>query len=372
MKKVIIIGAGISGLFLANLLEKSGNYDYKILEKKNNLNLYDGYGVQISVNGIKLLNKIGFKEISMHDINNPNYINFYDAKNCNKISHINISKFNDKENYYTTLKRSQLIDFLIKSIPKKKILFNTSIKGIEGNDTFKINLDNSNFLHADYLAVCDGVFSKSKSFILNDDVKAKYYNSVALRGTIKNYKNKDISVYLGPNFHFVIYPINQNYEANFISIIREKNFLKLAENSKEELTRIFINRISKNTSYDLKSNLLNVSLYPVYVSQKLSKPSNKNIFLAGDALFAFPPSFAQGTSQSIQASNEVFKNIDEGFNDYYKKRALITKSVKYRCQINHFAFHLSSPITVFVRNIALKFLTKNDNFLKNYLGRIYR
>ena len=46
--------------FLANLLEKNGNYDYKILEKKNNLNLYDGYGVQISVNGIKLLNKIDF------------------------------------------------------------------------------------------------------------------------------------------------------------------------------------------------------------------------------------------------------------------------------------------------------------------------
>ena len=66
------------------------------------------------------------------------------------------------------------------------------------------------FLDADYLVICDGVFSKSKSFILNDDVKAKYYNSVALRGTIKNYKNRDISVYLGPNFHFVIYPINQN------------------------------------------------------------------------------------------------------------------------------------------------------------------
>ena len=34
MKKILIIGAGISGLYLANLLEKNGNYDYKILEKK--------------------------------------------------------------------------------------------------------------------------------------------------------------------------------------------------------------------------------------------------------------------------------------------------------------------------------------------------
>ena len=31
MKKILIIGAGISGLYLANLLEKNGNYDNKIL-----------------------------------------------------------------------------------------------------------------------------------------------------------------------------------------------------------------------------------------------------------------------------------------------------------------------------------------------------
>ena len=31
MKKIIIVGAGISGLYFANLLEINGNYDYKIL-----------------------------------------------------------------------------------------------------------------------------------------------------------------------------------------------------------------------------------------------------------------------------------------------------------------------------------------------------
>ena len=41
MKKILIIGAGISGLYLANLLEKNGNYDYKILEKKKVFNLQE-------------------------------------------------------------------------------------------------------------------------------------------------------------------------------------------------------------------------------------------------------------------------------------------------------------------------------------------
>ena len=34
MKKIAIIGAGISGLFLANLLEKDKSNSYKIFEKK--------------------------------------------------------------------------------------------------------------------------------------------------------------------------------------------------------------------------------------------------------------------------------------------------------------------------------------------------
>ena len=56
MKKIAIIGAGISGLFFANLLKNNLNYDFTIFEKKTSLNLEDGYGIQLSANSIKLLN----------------------------------------------------------------------------------------------------------------------------------------------------------------------------------------------------------------------------------------------------------------------------------------------------------------------------
>ena len=65
MKKVAIIGAGVSGLYLANLLEKEKDFEYKIFEKRTKLNLEEGYGIQLSVNSIKLLNKIGFKNLSI-------------------------------------------------------------------------------------------------------------------------------------------------------------------------------------------------------------------------------------------------------------------------------------------------------------------
>ena len=65
MKKVAIIGAGISGLFIANLFKKNPNYQITIYEKNILIALEEGYGVQLSVNSIKLLNKIGFEKLKV-------------------------------------------------------------------------------------------------------------------------------------------------------------------------------------------------------------------------------------------------------------------------------------------------------------------
>ena len=64
MKKVAIIGAGISGLFIANLFKKNPYYQITIYEKNTLADLDEGYGVQLSVNSIKLLNEIGFEKLN--------------------------------------------------------------------------------------------------------------------------------------------------------------------------------------------------------------------------------------------------------------------------------------------------------------------
>ena len=67
MKKVAIIGAGISGLFIANLFKRNPNYQIVIYEKKASVALERGYGVQLSVNSIKILNKVGFNKIENNE-----------------------------------------------------------------------------------------------------------------------------------------------------------------------------------------------------------------------------------------------------------------------------------------------------------------
>ena len=44
-KKIAIIGSGIAGLTLANLLKKNSNFEFVVYEKEDALNLNEGFGV---------------------------------------------------------------------------------------------------------------------------------------------------------------------------------------------------------------------------------------------------------------------------------------------------------------------------------------
>ena len=80
MKKIAIIGAGISGLFIANLFRENTDYQVTIYEKNNSIELEEGYGIQLSTNSVKLLNKIGFNNLENKDKFNPEKIDFYEIK----------------------------------------------------------------------------------------------------------------------------------------------------------------------------------------------------------------------------------------------------------------------------------------------------
>ena len=376
MKKIAIIGCGISGLYFANKLLSEKTYDFTIYEKKSELDLNDGYGIQLSVNSVRLLNEIGFNRIAASEVSFPKKVNFFEAKTSKKICEIDISKFNSENKRYTTLKRSFLIKFLLNNIPAEKIKNNVELKRVEQGQKIKLSLSNNSIEEFDYLVVSDGVFSKTKSIILEKDTSPKFFNSVALRGNIKNLDNNDIALYLGPNFHFVIYPVNQNKEFNFISIIRKKlsknEILNQNLFESSDFLKSLCNEVYQKTAMNLNDKLENIKSFPIYVSKKFEDFNYKNIYFIGDALFTFPPSFAQGASQSIEAAQEAFEEINNNSNSYYEKRGLKIKKVNWRSKLNHFAFHLSNPIIVLFRNLILKILVNNKNFLNNYLGRIYK
>ena len=272
MKKIAIIGAGISGLFLANLLQKDKSFHYKIFEKKTSLDLSDGYGIQLSVNSINLLNKIGFQKMNASDVYFPKKVNFFDAKNSNKICDIDLSQFNNQSNRYTTLKRSKLIEFLLENIPKEKLIFNSDLTDIKDEHKLSLSFRDKKNEEFDYLVAADGVYSITKQILFRKEGLPKYFNSVALRGNIYNFENFDISLYLGPNFHFVIYPTNQNKEYNFISIVRKKLIEDEISNrnlfKENKFINNLLNQISSKSNLNLAEQVEEITCFPIFVSKK--------------------------------------------------------------------------------------------------------
>ncbi len=380
MKKVAVIGAGISGLFIANLFKRNEKYQVTIFERNSLIDLKEGYGIQLSVNSIKLLNKIQFDKLENNKKFNPDKINFYSVKNSNKICELNISDFNTENCKYTTLKRSSLIDFLKKDI-EKEIKFNHTISTIEQQDQIvKITFENNKAYEFDYLIISDGVFSKSKNLLSKNKIQPKYDDTLAIRGIIPSSSNiadkKNISLFLGSNFHYVIYPVSPDGDLNFIAVMK----YKLSEEKQKDFSFFkddnFIKKILKKVpqlSKEFFDNINDLKIYPVFVSHNFFEFNNNNIHLVGDAFFAFSPSFAQGASQSIEGAYELFENIENNTkSNFFRNRVDKIKMVNNRSKFNQFAFHLSNPLTTFLRNIFLKRLVKNKKFLEGYLGKIYK
>jgi len=372
--KIAIIGSGIGGLTIANLLVKNSDFEILVYEKEKMLSLDEGYGIQLATNSISILNTIGFNGISNNDIFNPLKLNFY--SNNNKICDLDLGRFNNDLVKYTTLQRSTLIEFLKDKLFTNNFRFGKEVKKVSKiKDKLLINFsDNTNDL-VDFIIVSDGVFSNTKSTVENKIIKPRYNGSVAIRTITKfsedfDYESKNISLIMFPNAHVVIYPINKKNDFNLVCIVREK----LSQNYD-------INSIIKKKILSKNKNLENLfkgdlKLWPVYVTKKPIKSIHKNVFYLGDAFYTFPPALAQGASQSIEAAYELFNLLSENRkniqNLYFKKRLKRTNQINKRSKFNYFSFHISNPFLQSLRNFFLRRFVKNKNFIQSYLGKIYK
>tara|TARA_B100000686_G_C16715277_1_gene931593 strand:- start:399 stop:1532 length:1134 start_codon:yes stop_codon:yes gene_type:complete len=374
-KKIAIIGSGIAGLTLAALLKKSSNFEFVVYEKENNLNLDEGFGIQLSTNSVSILNKIGFGKLNKNEKYYPSKLDFYSI-NFNKICDLDLTIFNSVNEKYTTLKRSTLVNFLKENLLTNSIIFGKKIDKVEQiNKKINIHFTNGSSEETDYIIVSDGVFSNTKSVIENKVFKLKYFGAVAIRSQIQaqdisNFNCDNISIIMGSNSHLVLYPINQRKEFNLVCIIRKKS-----ENNED------INTVLHETIFKQNKNLVNLfkkdlKLWPIYTSHVPVKSIYENVLYIGDSFYTFAPTMAQGASQAIESANEVFNLINDNNtniqNIYFKNRVERTHLIKKRSKFNYFCFHISNPILKVFRNKILKILVKNKSFINSYLGKVYK
>jgi len=374
-KKIAIIGAGIAGLTLANLIKKYTDHEFMVYEREESLSLEEGYGIQLATNSIKILNQISFNKINNEKIFHPKTIDFYNAQN-EKICDLNLSKFNSAEAKYTTLQRSTLIEFLKEDIYTQHLRFGKKMKEVsELKDKVLIKFDDNTNDLVDFVVAADGIFSNTRSFFEVKKNEPRFKKAVAAR-IILNSKSEfdineeNISLMLGSNSHIVLYPINKKKELNMVCIMRCKKYEP--DNLKQLVQEIVLKQNPK-----LKNIFENeIKTWPLYFSPKIVPSSNKKVFYIGDAFNGFLPTLAQGAGQSIESAFEIFNLLKndklDKENNYFEIRSKRAKIIRSRSNFNFFAFHFSSKIMQNIRNLFLKFLVKRKFFVKRYLGKVYK
>ena len=374
-KKIAIIGAGIAGLTLANLLKKNTDHEFMVYEREESLSLEEGYGIQLAANSIKILNQINFNKINNEKIFQPKTIDFYNIQN-KKICDLNLSKFNSSEAKYTTLQRSILIEFLKENIYTQHIRFGKKMKEVsELKDKVLIKFDDNTNDLVDFVIAADGIFSNTRSFFETKKNEPRFKKAIAVRVILKSKSELDIneeniSLMLGSNSHIVLYPINKKKELNMVCIMRCKKYEP--DNVKQLVQEIILKQNPK-----FKNIFENeIKTWPLYFTPKIIPSSNKKVFYIGDAFNGFLPTLAQGAGQSIESAFEIFnlltKDKLDKENNYFEIRSKRAKIIRSRSNFNFFAFHFSSKIMQNVRNLLLKFLVKRKFFVKGYLGKVYR
>ena len=373
-KKIAIIGSGIAGLSLANFLHKDKNHDFMVYEKNESLPLDEGYGIQLSINSIKILNEINFTKINNEKLYHPKGVDIYNIQN-KKICDLDLMQFNVNHNKYTTLQRSTLIEFLKDDIYTQHIRFGKRIKEVselKGKVLIKFD-DNTNDL-VDYVVGADGIFSNTRTFFEKKKNKPLFKNAIAIRTILKSKSGLEIdqskvSLMMGKNCHLVIYPINKKKELNFVCILRHRK--KDPENIKILLDKVVKQNpnLEKVFKEDLKS-------WPLYATPKILPSTNSKVLYIGDAFNGFLPTLAQGAGQSIESAYELFNLIKNERGDiqniYFQERSKRAKIVRRRSNLNFFIFHFSSKFMQMIRNFLMKFLIKRKGFINSYLGKVYK
>ena len=373
-KKLAIIGAGIAGLTFANLVKKYSNHEFMLYEKEQSLSLEEGYGIQLSTNGVKILNQIGFNKLKTEKIFHPKGIDFYNIQN-KKICDLDLTEFNTEKYKYTTLQRSVLIEFLKDDIYTQHLRFGKRIKEVselKGKVLIKFD-DNTNDL-VDIVVGADGIFSNTRSFFENKKNKPKFQKAIAVRTILKskselNISEERISLMMGKNCHLVIYPINKNKDLNLVCIIRDKKY-------EPNNIKFIVDKVVKQNQNLKKIFDSELTSWPLYSTTNILPSSNNKVFYIGDAFNGFLPTLAQGAGQSIESAYELFsllkeENLDVQ-NSYFQQRLKRAKIVRKRSNLNFFVFHFSSSIMQIIRNFFMKFLIKRKSFISSYLGTVYK
>lgn len=221
-KKILISGAGISGLTLAYWLQQHG-FSPTVIEKRPNLN-DRGYMIDFYGSGYDVAEKMGI--IEQLQIKSGQYpiskLEFVDQKGRPR-ARLDVAKFREVlNNRYFPLMRGDLETVIYESVKDKvSIRFGTSINRLQVRDeAVEVEYSDGKSESFDLVIGAGGIHSNVRKLLWGDESQFSHYLGFYVAcSVIDNFFDTD-NTFLGhfePNLQASVYSIGQNKLATFFA-----------------------------------------------------------------------------------------------------------------------------------------------------------
>lgn len=386
-KKIIIVGAGIAGLTLANFLKKNNFNNFRVYERFEK-KLTRPTGIQLTPNAVRILDFLDSRFFLNNNFNRINYLNInaVNSKNFNDKSdlRINLQNIVSDKMPYLTCDRNILMKFLEKNLSSKEIFYNRQVvQTIKDHNIIRVKFNDGSEDYCDLLVSADGMFSNSR---LDNNIITNT-NFYAYRGVLKNFyskyslENDVIRLWLSGNKHLVTYYISNQNDLSFTGISKSTQKTKLTNDHinysipfpADEFRSLFSSENKILT--EMLDTIHEVYRWPIFSLKKRVFYRDNQIFI-GDSSHGTVPFQAQGAALAIEDSyvlyEQIIKNITNNLGVFYfNKRNKRVRRIILRSHLNVFLFHLKNPFFLLLRSIIFKVIEKSFLAKKIIFGWIF-
>ena len=372
--KVLIAGAGIGGSALALSLQKLG-IDHLLLEQASAFGEV-GAGIQLSPNGVRVLETLGLKPALEGFCTEPDFHKYSVWDTGETILRTALMpRVRDVYGYaYYHAHRPDLIEALTSALDPRHLRLTTKIVAVgQDADIAWAQAEDGTRFEGDLLIGADGIHSLVREQVFKPD-PPRPSGYVTWRGVVDSEAIADlqipVSAYvdMGPRLSFVYYYVSGGRRLNWLALGRtgdrkRESWSQTA--SKEEVIAAF------EGWYDRPKRLIEATEQPfvtaLYDRNPLDGWVSGRIALMGDAAHAMLPYHAQGAVQSIEDAWVLARTLELSANDLpaalERFESLRYARANLMVQQSRSAerwYHLDNPEDVAARN--QRFRRNNERF----------
>lgn len=357
---ILIAGGGIGGLTAALALERFG-HSVRVVEQAGVIQEV-GAGLQISPNGMHVLNALGLSARVMRDAYRPEGIEMRLGRSGRVVFDVPLRRKGEGRwgADYVHLHRADLIealkDMLLERAPDALLLGRQVDRYEQAGDRVKLHLVGGEVLEADLLVGADGIHSVIRAQMLGTDA-ARFTGNVAWRATVAMTELGDVvppptaCAWVGSKRHAVTYRLRRGSIANFVGVVERRDWQveSWAETGqREDALHDFRRWNPVITRLIERADVLH--RWALFDRAPLTAWHDGRVVLLGDACHPMLPFLAQGAVMSIEdayvlaASLKGEDNVEAALGTYEARRKPRTTKVQANARSNAKLFHRAGPV----------------------------